>query len=208
MEHVEVANKGYGFTHSFNSDELKRLNWSGVLPADLSEYQIPDGLEDWQKACYVGATADYVGGAVVCEEDFYIIKDCLIQDFLLAAIGVCFEKMYDFPKDSIRSLEDYNGDKMFFLCIAWPPKEYDRVLSKLTQDSFLKMINEFLSKLCTEKYTRGLCSALEMCEEYTECSEVEISPIVLQAHIDSILASDTSDNTLNPTECLRKLFEM
>lgn len=191
MEHVEVANKGYGFIYRFNPYKLQGFNWSEVLPADLSEYQIPDGLEDWQKACYVGVTADYID----CEEDLWIDFDCIedyvIQDFLLAAIGVCFEKMYDFPKGSIRSLEDYNGDMMFFLCVTWPPKEYNEVLSTLTQDSFLEKINDFISKLCTDEDTINFCNALDMCEEYAERVDEEIAPLMfLQACIDSILESE------------------
>lgn len=85
---------------------------------------------------------------------------------MLAALGVCFEKMHGLPKDSIRSLEDYNGYVMFFLCVTWPPKEYNETLATLTQDSFLKKINEFLSKLCCKEKTRNFYNALEMCEEY------------------------------------------
>lgn len=163
---LEVANKGYGFTYRYNFDKFKEYNWSEVLPADLSEYQIPDGLEDWQKACYVGATAGYVCGGESCDIDFDSIDDYEIDQCLLAALGVCFEKMYGLPKDSIRSLEDYNGDVMFFLCVTWPPKEYNEVLATLTQDSFLKNINDFISKLCSDGEMKNFYNALEMCEEY------------------------------------------
>lgn len=170
MGRLEVINRGYGFQFYYNWGEFMDFHWENVLPKDLSVYNVPDGLEDWQKACCVGYTAKRLE---YCRKqdpdiDFDDIEDFEVKDYLIAALGICFEEMYELPKDSISSLEDYNGDDMFFLNVQWPPEEYNETLAQLTQESFLGKINDFLNKLAGNDSgePRVFYDELQLCEEY------------------------------------------
>lgn len=168
MGRIEVANRGLGFLYDRYRDDYDytTLNWSAVLPESLDVYGVPNGLQDWQKACYVGKSSQHFSGYENTKSlDFDNLEEYVIKNLLISALGICFERMYDLPKDCIRSVCDYNEDFMFFMCVTWPPKENNNnVLSELTQDKFLEMINEFFSKITGKN--KMLCSELEMCEEY------------------------------------------
>lgn len=138
------------------------LNWEAVLPKDLSKYNIPEDYVSWQKACCIGYYSKYKRNL---EIEVKYLADYKIFGLLLAALGACFEELYNYPEGSIRSVEDYCEIQMFFLNVQWPPKEYNQIIAELTQEKFLAQINKFICKLVNDAEDHIYREKLYLCEE-------------------------------------------
>ena len=164
---LEIVNSGYGFKFCYNSNEFTSFSWDKVLPKDLSKYNVPEDVtEGWQKACYVGRTAEYVYTDVDSVINFDDADKYEIQRMLLGALGKCFEVMHGMPFDTIRCVEDYNGDCMFYLVVRWPLEEKNEYLANLTKKSFLDDINDYLRIVIGAPEVNY--SELAWCEEYNK----------------------------------------
>lgn len=71
---------------------------------------------------------------------------------------------YGYPFGCFKGVCDYDDNIMFYCCVKYPPKEYNKALGELTEDVFLKQLREFLCDLLGDDYYSTV--ELALCEEY------------------------------------------
>lgn len=98
----------------------------------------------------------------------YIKENILDDDYwfdiiLVDSLSLLFCIKYNYPYDAFKSLMDYNGDYMLFCNATFPIKEGHESLINLTEEVYIKQINEFI-KLLYPKWKE--IEELDKCEEY------------------------------------------
>ena len=71
---------------------------------------------------------------------------------------------YGYPFGCFKGISDYDDNIMFFCNLQFPPKQYNKKLSELTEEVFIKELREFFSDFLDDDYYKTV--ELEICEEY------------------------------------------
>ena len=196
MGWLHVARKGKGIYLPFKYDAvmLKNLNISKEvfeLYSKGEEYPVFDDLTDNMDKAMLIILADDNGYLYdrkmadkyksdpkgrgrtdwtrISKEDLHILAESYKNDGYMyeALFARVFEYENSYPFGSFVSINDYNGDNMFYCSADFPFPEGDKYdnLRSLTEEKYKEQLEEFFSKL---KGERVVFSKIEICEEYVK----------------------------------------
>lgn len=81
---------------------------------------------------------------------------------LIWALGVIFCYIHNYPLNSFEGIKDYDDTWMFVCSMQFPPVEYNKSISTLTEKRMGEEIAEFLTVVTGTEYQ----PKVELCEEY------------------------------------------
>lgn len=151
QKYIEYQNGGY-------TDHTKNLDWLSEMDIrhqlaflSISNYEFSGMIDDLD----VHTPKEFCNAY---DENFYFEKDAPLM------LECLFCYRYGYPFGCFKGISDYDDNIMFYCCVKYPPKEYNKALGELTEDVFLKQLREFLCDLLGDDYYSTV--ELALCEEY------------------------------------------
>ena len=116
----------------------------------------PHSWYDYNLRTVNDITVQYIRNDIINDDYWFDIVVC-------DSLSLLFCLKYNYPFDAFKSLMDYNGDYMFFCNATFPIKKGHESLINLTEETYIKQLNEFFSLLISKGKK---IQKLDFCKEY------------------------------------------
>ena len=126
-----------------------------VLLLGMGKYN-PYSWYDYNIHSVNDITPEYIQTDIVNDDYWFDIVVC-------DSLSLLFCIKYNYPYDAFKSLTDYNNDTMLFCNATFPIKKGHESLINLTEEVYIKQLNEFFG-LLVSKWKN--IDKLDLCEEF------------------------------------------